>query len=165
MHEGRAEQVATPMEIWRAPANTYVAGFIGAPAMNFLAAELAEGGGAAKLKAGATIAFADGVHPGGDGTPLTIGIRPEHIQAGSGPGSLALKVDLVEPLGAESLIHGALPSGEALTVRMSDCAPLAGSVLPVVLPPTNLHVFDAEGRRIEAVRRRERTAAAGAVGA
>jgi sn-glycerol 3-phosphate transport system ATP-binding protein len=164
MHEGRAEQVASPMEIWRAPANTYVAGFIGAPAMNFLPAALAEGGTAARLKAGATIAFADGVHPGADGTPLTIGIRPEHVQAGTGPGSLALKVDLVEPLGAESLIHGALPSGEAFTVRMSDCAPLAGSVLPVVLPPASLHVFDAEGRRIEAVRPRERTAAAAAVG-
>ena len=163
MHEGRAEQVATPMEIWRAPANTYVAGFIGAPAMNFLAAELAQGGTAAALKAGATIPFADGVHPGADGTKLTIGIRPEHIQPGQGAGSLALKVDLVEPLGAESLIHGALPSGETLTVRMSDCSPVAGSVLPVVLPAPSLHVFDAEGRRIEAARPRARQSA-GAVG-
>jgi len=164
MHDGRAEQVATPMEIWRSPANTYVAGFIGAPAMNFLAASLAQGGAAAALKAGATIAFADGVHPGAEGTALTIGIRPEHVQPGAGPGSLPLKVDLVEPLGAESLIHGTLPSGEALTVRMSDCAPVAGTVLPVVLPPVSLHVFDAAGRRIEAVRRRERTPAAGALG-
>src|SRR3712207_5781065 len=52
MHQGHAAQVATPMEVWARPADSYVAGFIGSPAMNFLDAMLAEGGAAAALKAG-----------------------------------------------------------------------------------------------------------------
>jgi sn-glycerol 3-phosphate transport system ATP-binding protein len=149
MHEGRAEQVATPMEVWSRPANTFVAGFIGAPAMNFLAATLAPGGEAAVLKAGPTIPFIDGRRPLRDGTPLTIGIRPEHLVAGS-DGPLALKVDLVEPLGAESLVHGVLPSGEEMTVRLSGSSPLPGAILPLSVPPLMLHVFEAEsGQRLD----------------
>jgi sn-glycerol 3-phosphate transport system ATP-binding protein len=149
MHEGRAEQVATPMEVWSRPANTFVAGFIGAPAMNFLAATLAPGGEAAILKAGPTIPFIDGRRALPDGATLTIGIRPEHLVAG-GDGPLALKVDLVEPLGAESLVHGVLPSGEEVTVRMSGSSPLPGAILPLSVPPLMLHVFEADsGRRVD----------------
>ena len=61
------------MEVWGQPADTYVAGFIGSPAMNFLDATLAGGGAAATLKAGPTLPFADGRRPGADGLALTIG--------------------------------------------------------------------------------------------
>jgi sn-glycerol 3-phosphate transport system ATP-binding protein len=151
MHEGRAEQVATPMEVWSRPANTFVAGFIGAPAMNFLEATLAPGGEAAVLKAGPRLAFIDGRRPLPDGAALTIGIRPEHVVAG-GEGAVGLRVDLVEPLGAESLVHGQLPSGEEMTVRLSGSSPLPGAILPVTLPPLTLHVFEAgTGRRVDGV--------------
>jgi len=149
MHEGRAEQVASPMEVWSRPANTFVAGFIGAPAMNFLAATLAPGGELASLKAGGSIAFIDGRRPLPDGTALILGIRPEHVTVG-GEAALPLKVDLVEPLGAESLVHGALPSGEELTVRLSGTSPFPGTILPVTIPPMLLHVFEAgTGRRVD----------------
>jgi sn-glycerol 3-phosphate transport system ATP-binding protein len=151
MHEGKAEQVATPMEVWSRPANTFVAGFIGAPAMNFLEATLAPGGEAAVLKAGPTLGFIDGRRPLPDGTPLIVGIRPEHLVAG-GEGNLPLRVDLVEPLGAESLVHGLLPSGEEMTVRLSASSPLPGSILPLGAPPLSLHVFEAAtGRRVDGV--------------
>jgi sn-glycerol 3-phosphate transport system ATP-binding protein len=150
MHEGRAAQVGTPMQIWSSPSDTYVAGFIGAPAMNFLQASLADQGRAAALQAGPTIAFADGPRPGEDGTPITIGIRPEHVtpcRSGQGP---ALRIELVEPLGAESLVHGRLPaSNEALTLRLSGAGPLAGAALPVELPAASLHVFGEDGRRLD----------------
>ncbi len=151
MHEGRAAQIATPMEVWSRPADTFVAGFIGAPAMNFLAAELADQGRAAKLAAGGTIIFADGARPGADGTKLIVGIRPEHVQPCRGGESLDLAIDLVEPLGAESLVHGRLPaSGETLTLRLSSASPLQGATLPVQIPPTQLHVFAAtDGRRLD----------------
>jgi sn-glycerol 3-phosphate transport system ATP-binding protein len=148
MHEGKAVQVATPMEVWARPANTYVAGFIGAPAMNFLEATLAPGGAAAVLKAGPTLVFADGRRSLPAGTAITLGIRPEHVFIG-GEGAVDLRVDLVEPLGAESLVHGHLPSGEEMTVRLSGTLPEAGSILPVSLPNRHLHVFDAAtGQRI-----------------
>ena len=73
----RAAQVASPMQVWGQPADTYVAGFIGSPAMNFLAASLAMGGAGATLKAGPTEAFADAPRLGAEGEKLTIGIRPE----------------------------------------------------------------------------------------
>ncbi|MBU8539837.1 sn-glycerol-3-phosphate ABC transporter ATP-binding protein UgpC [Falsiroseomonas tokyonensis] len=148
MHQGRAAQVASPMEVWGRPADTYVASFIGSPAMNFLAATLEPGGGAAALKAGLTIGFPDGPRAGQAGQPLTLGIRPEHIQLGQG--GLDLAVDLVEPLGSETVIHGTIRGGEVLTARLPIPASDIGGVLPIILPWEAFHVFDgASGRRID----------------
>jgi sn-glycerol 3-phosphate transport system ATP-binding protein len=146
MHQGRAAQVASPMEVWGRPADTYVAGFIGSPAMNFLAATLAEGGRAATLKAGPVLPFADGPRPGAPGAPLTIGIRPEHVTVERD--GLPLEVELVEPLGSETVIHGRLPGGETLVARLPLPASEIGAVLPVGLPTASWHVFSGEGLRL-----------------
>jgi sn-glycerol 3-phosphate transport system ATP-binding protein len=149
MHQGHAAQVATPMQIWARPADSYVAGFIGSPAMNFLDAALAEGGAAAALRAGPTLRFADGPRPGPDGRRLVLGIRPEHVQPD--PAGLPLALDLVEPLGSETVAHGTLPGGEALAAKLPGAAiGAADRVLSVALPPAAWHVFDAEtGRRLD----------------
>ncbi|MFZ4409541.1 MAG: sn-glycerol-3-phosphate ABC transporter ATP-binding protein UgpC [Paracraurococcus sp.] len=144
MHQGHAAQVATPMEIFERPADTYVAGFIGSPAMNFLAGTLAEGGHAVALAAGPVIRFADGPRPGPEGLALTIGIRPEHVRPD--PAGLALALDLAEPLGSETVLHGRLANGEALVVKLPGAGPRDGT-LPVALPAEALHVFAAEGGR------------------
>jgi sn-glycerol 3-phosphate transport system ATP-binding protein len=149
MHEGRPVQVATPMEVFSRPANTYVAGFIGAPAMNFLPARLAEGGRAATLGAGPTLFFADGPRAGPAGRSLTIGIRPEHVlpdQRG-----MPLAMELVEPLGSETLLHGRLADGTGLVVKVAGASPTAETTA-VVLPAAFLHVFDAEsGGRLDSL--------------
>jgi sn-glycerol 3-phosphate transport system ATP-binding protein len=150
MHLGRPAQLATPMEVFARPADTYVAGFIGAPTMNFLPAHLARGGTAAQLDAGLLLPFADGRRPGTDGDGIVIGIRPEHLVAGVG---LELAIDLIEPLGSETLVHGHLSSGEdqSLTVKLVGPAP-AGDRLAVTPQPQHLHVFDhASGRRIDPI--------------
>src|SRR5580698_8899566 len=82
LHQGRPAQLATPLEVFERPADTYVAGFIGAPAMNFLPAILARDGSAAQLAAGPLVPFADGRRQGPDGRKLIIGIRPEHLEPG-----------------------------------------------------------------------------------
>jgi sn-glycerol 3-phosphate transport system ATP-binding protein len=147
MHEGRAAQVGTPMEVWSKPADTYVASFIGSPAMNFLPATLAEGGHAARLAGGAVGRFADGARPGADGTPVTIGIRPEHLRP-DGEQGLSLTVELAEPLGSETVLHGRLPDGTVLTARVPGAA--ATDSISLVPDPGALHVFDATtGRRID----------------
>jgi sn-glycerol 3-phosphate transport system ATP-binding protein len=144
MNQGRAAQIATPMEIFSAPADVYVASFIGSPSMNLLRATLDEGGTGATLAAGGTLRF-DQPRPGPAGRPLIVGIRPEHVTLGGG---LPMAIELVEPLGSETVLHGTLPGGEAMAVRVQGAAPVTGGVMPVSLVQP-LHVFEAEsGTRI-----------------
>ena len=149
MHAGHAAQIATPMEIWERPADTYVAGFIGSPSMNLLPATLLEGGAAARLDGGGLVLpFADGARAGAAGRKLTIGIRPEHLRIGAG--GLEVMVDLVEPLGGESVLHGKLADGTPLTARLQG-ATYSDGPMGVILPSEFLHVFDGEtGKRLEA---------------
>jgi sn-glycerol 3-phosphate transport system ATP-binding protein len=144
MHQGRAAQVASPMQVWGMPADTYVAGFIGSPAMNFLGAQVTADGTGATLKSGLTAPFADG--PRAPGTTITLGIRPEHIVID--PNGLPLTIDLVEPLGSETVIHGRLPGDEILTARLPVAASDIGATLPVALPAAAWHVFADSGPRL-----------------
>ncbi len=147
MHEGRAAQVGTPMEVWARPADTYVASFIGSPAMNFLPATLEQGGHAARLAGGAVWRFQDGARPGGDGAAVTIGIRPEHLIP-NGADGLALAVELAEPLGSETVLHGRLPDGTQLSARVPGA--LAAESITLAPDPAWVHVFDATtGKRID----------------
>src|SRR5271155_3647442 len=149
LHQGRPAQLATPMEVFEQPADTYVAGFIGAPAMNFLPAVLTGSGCAAKLEAGPLLRFVDGRRDGAEGMALTIGVRPEHIRID--PEGVPLRIDLVEPLGSETLVHGRLaaPGEASLVIRLAGKAP-EGEVLGVEFPPEHMHVFDAAtGQRLD----------------
>jgi sn-glycerol 3-phosphate transport system ATP-binding protein len=149
LHQGRPAQLATPMEVFARPADTYVAGFIGAPTMNFLPATLEPGGTAARLDMGLLLPFADGRRPGSGGDRLIVGVRPEHLAAGTG---LDIAIELIEPLGSETLVHGRLAGGDApVTVKLVGPAP-AGEVLSVAPQSPHIHVFDREsGRRIEPI--------------
>jgi len=151
LHQGRPVQFATPMDVFERPADTYVAGFIGAPPMNFLPATLVDGGFAARLAVGGIVTFRDGRRPGADGRPLTLGIRPEHIAIADN--GLDLTVDLIEPLGSETLIHGhlAAPGEPAITVKLAGAAPV-GDRLPIAPREEYMHVFDPDsGCRIEPI--------------
>jgi len=148
MNAGMAAQIATPMQIWERPADTYVAGFIGSPAMNLLPAVLEEGGRSARLEAtGLSLPFTDGARPGPVGRTLTLGIRPEHLSPGQG--GLEVIVDLVEPLGGESVLHAHLPDGTQIAARLQGSGYGEGP-LGLIVPPDGLHVFDrATGLRLE----------------
>ena len=119
LHQGRPAQLATPMEVFDRPADTYVAGFIGAPTMNFLPRQLARGGTAAQLAAGPLLPFADGTRPGHGRRPADHR-HPARAPGRSGAG-LDLAIDLIEPLGSETLVHGRLAGGEeqSLTVKLA----------------------------------------------
>jgi len=140
LHQGRPVQLATPLEVFATPATEYVAGFIGAPAMNFLPGALSHGGTAATLTNGLVLPFADGSREGEDGRALSIGIRPEHLALD--PDGLRLTIDLVEPLGSETVLIGRLDGGELLSVKVQGAAPSHESV-GVAIPPVAIHVFDA----------------------
>ncbi|MGC9269613.1 ABC transporter ATP-binding protein [Acidiphilium sp.] len=149
MHEGRAAQIATPLEVFDRPASLYVAGFIGEPAMNFCPAVMTHDGAAATLAAGPTLVFADGRRAVPDGTAIIIGIRPQHVVIGGGAAGMMVTIDLVEPLGSETLLHGTTPDQTPFIVRVASPASADRAVL-VSLPPEHLHVFDATtGLRID----------------
>jgi sn-glycerol 3-phosphate transport system ATP-binding protein len=147
LHQGRPAQLATPMEVFERPGDAYVAGFIGAPTMNFLPAELTHQGSAARLASGLLLSFPDGPRSAADGTPVIVGIRPEHLARGDG---LDIAIDLVEPLGSETLVHGRLvESDQPLTVKLMGTF-TGGERLSVAPQLEHLHVFDqASGRRID----------------
>lgn len=132
MHAGQVEQIGTPEELYDRPATTFVAGFIGAPAMNLFDAALV-----ASLPQGAE--------------KMTIGIRPEEIlvTSQSEPGALKMMTKLVEVIGSEALVHGEV-DGTRIVVRCPRAlAPKAGDTSHIRLPMAALHFFDpSTGKRI-----------------
>jgi sn-glycerol 3-phosphate transport system ATP-binding protein len=151
MNDGILEQVGTPLEVYARPASTFVAGFIGSPAMNFLQARLSEDG-AAVLAGEARLPLAIPL-PTHAGRPVTLGMRPEHLAvAGPADGALTLEVMLVEALGADTVVHGhAGAAGAGLSARLDGTSAVAlGDALPLAIRPEHLHLFAADdGRRIE----------------
>jgi sn-glycerol 3-phosphate transport system ATP-binding protein len=142
MNAGRIEQIGTPEQVYQEPASTFVAGFIGSPPMNLLGGESEAGvfrcdGQPLSLPSAAPRAGA-----------LTLGVRPEHAELRDGA-AWTMRVEVVEMLGAERLIHGLL--GKTLfTVRQhaTVAAPAPGQVVGLHVPADQLHWFDGAGRRI-----------------
>ena len=144
MNAGRAEQIGSPMEVYARPATTFVAGFIGSPAMNMLPGRLGDDGtvevAGVRLPVAAPVA-------GTAGRPVTVGMRPEHIaRADQGTRTFDLHVDVVETLGADTLVHGRIGgAGNELIVRLPGSVTTGpGDVVPLAVAPQNLHLFDAE---------------------
>ncbi len=153
MNSGVADQIGTPMDVYDRPASVFVAGFIGSPSMNFLAAKVAAGGGAVEI-AGLGV---DGVAlplarptSAPAGTALALGIRPEHlVPAPDGP--LEFTIELAEPLGADTLLHGHFGQArELVTVRQAGhVLAKAGDKRRFAADRGHLHLFDTQsGRRI-----------------
>ena len=149
MNHGVAEQVGTPLEVYQRPASLFVAGFIGSPPMNVLDARVDADGRTLTLPCGAALPLPH-PQPALGGREVKLGIRPEHV-AVSADGVLSVTVDLVEALGADTVVYGRLPNGEALLVRMAGLPVCReGETLRLDAPPHALHLFDgATGRRLE----------------
>jgi multiple sugar transport system ATP-binding protein len=146
LQEGRIEQTGTPIELYARPQNAFVARFLGAPPMNILKGTLRRRDGTPGVD------LADGGHlplPGrditaADGTPVELGIRPEHAEPGGGP--LEIFVGTVEMLGSETILHGETGSGAAFTLaRRGISRVVAGDRVRVALPEPFVHLFDASG--------------------
>src|SRR5947208_14963527 len=113
MNAGNVDQIGPPLDLYERPATVFVAGFIGSPAMNLLAGTLQPGGvtiGRAMLPLDA--------RGGEPGRPVLVGLRPEHLETAP-DGPLAVRVELLERLGADTILHGRLSGDDTpLTVRM-----------------------------------------------
>ena len=153
MNAGVAEQIGTPLDVYAEPATAFVAGFIGSPAMNFLPGTVADDGRGVALD-GSSQALLLPPPSSASRDKVTVGIRPEHLEPVSADAaSLELTVDLVEALGADSLVHGQLAGaaqGSAVTVRVDGARRVAaGETLSLAVAPEHVHFFDADdGRRL-----------------
>jgi sn-glycerol 3-phosphate transport system ATP-binding protein len=128
MNGGRAEQVGAPLEVYARPATTFVAAFIGSPPMNLMPTQR-------------------------HGAPVIFGIRPEHLEPCSeAEAKLVAEIDLIEPLGAETLVYGRVAGEGAarIAVRLHSSAAARMGRLPLRYDPAMAHHFDAaSGRRID----------------
>jgi ABC-type sugar transport system ATPase subunit len=152
MKDGLLQQVGTPVELYMHPANLFVAGFIGSPAMNFVTVT-ASGGelvmGESRMALGGEPARV--VAAQGTGKSLTIGFRPEHLKLANGASDGAMRfpavVDVVEYLGNEELIHARAEGNDIVALLPSDRKVKAGEKVELAVPLEQLFVFDPESEK------------------
>jgi ABC-type sugar transport system ATPase subunit len=154
LRDGIVEQVGSPLELYARPRNRFVAGFLGAPQMNMLAASQRGVSPTTGLKLGVdkgrgTIEAA--VTGEGAGEAFTIGIRPEHLTPAER--GLRVKVAASEVLGAETIVHATLESGERLVASLRGIHPLAeGTIMSFAVDRRFVHVFDEKGDALAPMR-------------
>ncbi len=147
LKDGIIEQVGAPLDLYDRPVNTFVAGFIGSPAMNFLKATASnaheltiEGGGAVAVP---NVTFAQG-------KAITFGIRPENLSVGNHGEGMPAKVEVVEPTGADTQVFCTIGAGQNIMVMLRDrIAAAPGDTIWLKPDTSKLHLFDAEsGKRV-----------------
>ena len=154
LHRGILQQVGTPLELYEHPANRFVAGFIGSPAMSFLDGEIVERGGGPTFVSRATTFALSGVGvparlPLG---PATVGLRPQAMRLAAPEGGMVRgTVEVVEPMGWETFVHVATEGDEAATRLVVHCAGAppfglrAGDPVGVSFELGRAHLFGADG--------------------
>jgi multiple sugar transport system ATP-binding protein len=157
LRDGILQQVAPPLELYRRPANRFVAGFIGSPAMNFIEGTLsAQEGGCVFTSPVLSLPVSissDGLRvPRGE--RVVLGTRPQHLTLGPpemrGPGVVHGSVVLVEPLGEEQIVHVVLRDGTRMVAVAPPAAPVqVDGAVSLRVDPQSVHLFsDRDGVRL-----------------
>ena len=151
MNEGVLEQVGDTRTVYEHPANVFVAGFIGSPAMSFATVTTEGSGGSLRLSCGAFAIAVGAPQEGTDGLPaeVVVGVRPEHTRLwGDVPGLVGPiqgRVDYTEMLGRETLIGVTVCEGVSFTVQAPPDATIRlGETVRFGLDPGRLYLFDAQ---------------------
>ena len=140
MRDGVVEQTGSPLDLYDHPANQFVAGFIGSPSMNFLPG----------VVSGNQVVLGDGSQlpmplkaKAVDGHSVIYGIRPEHLEIGSGNEGLATEVVVVEPTGADTQVFTKISGVEVTSVFRERHAFTPGSTIRLKADASRAHLFDA----------------------
>ncbi|HVG43956.1 MAG TPA: sn-glycerol-3-phosphate ABC transporter ATP-binding protein UgpC [Longimicrobium sp.] len=158
MNGGRVEQVGPPMELYRSPANRFVAGFLGSPGMNFVPGRIeAEGDGLAFAAEGDGLRLRVAPRAGlAAGRPVVLGIRPEDVHLnGSAPVSAvraSLRLDAAETMGNETIVTLAAGAHEIVARIPPRPLPEPGAMVEAAFDIDRLHFFDAESGAVVAER-------------
>ena len=154
LNGGVVEQVGSPLELYHRPRNLFVAGFIGSPRMNLLAATLTaidRHGARVRLAGGQGLTLplaADRLH---SGAAVTLGVRPEHLsEAGAGDVQLAGEVLVTERLGGETYLYVRLEDRQEITVKAAgDTATGTGDRVRIGVRAADCHLFDGDGAALD----------------
>ncbi|MBV8915785.1 MAG: sn-glycerol-3-phosphate ABC transporter ATP-binding protein UgpC [Acetobacteraceae bacterium] len=148
MNHGRIEQIGSPLELYDRPANQFVAGFIGSPAMNFLPGRIEAGGFRAE---GGSLWPLPSAAANANGRAVVYGVRPEHLQLSGNGAGVPLTVQVIEPTGSETQVYGKLGSLPILGAFRERIAAGPGDPITVTADPALVHLFDGEtGTRLVA---------------
>ncbi|WP_298817572.1 sn-glycerol-3-phosphate ABC transporter ATP-binding protein UgpC [uncultured Roseibium sp.] len=140
MRDGRVEQIGAPLELYDNPDNTFVAGFIGSPSMNFVHGKVAVRDGAKLFVSDGGLELPLPETAAAEGQAVTYGIRPEHIRIGAG--GVPMKVVVVEPTGSETQVFAR--SGKDLMDALvkERISARSGEELGFLINPSDVHLFD-----------------------
>ncbi|MBD2747393.1 sn-glycerol-3-phosphate ABC transporter ATP-binding protein UgpC [Microvirga sp. BT688] len=145
MHDGIVEQIGAPLELYDRPANLFVAGFIGSPAMNFIKGHLQGGRFVAEDGTAFPVAHAPAAS---DGQPVVYGIRPEHFMLDDTNG-LPAEVAVIEPTGSETQVFARLAGTDIVGVFRERVDAKPGQQIRITPDPTLVHLFDERtGQRL-----------------
>ena len=155
MNAGRIEQVGPPQELYHRPATRFIAGFIGSPGMNFIGARMHRSGGghALRLAGGNALPLPPGRGAPCADRPIVLGIRPEHLSVWrtdhpSGTARIDVRVDVTEPLGGETLLHGFLGDEPLVAKLPGDISVDRDAIMPLALDLAHIHMIDPDTDRV-----------------
>jgi len=150
MHDGRIEQMGTPLELYDRPGNLFVAQFIGSPAMNVINGTIRRHGGRGFVEVAGGVRWPLFSHAGADGQAVTYGVRPEHLSVSAASDiTVPAEIIVVEPTGAETELL--IQAGEAQVMLRTHGRPSVNPADKIALgvDPTHVHLFDqATGVRL-----------------
>ena len=141
MAMGKLQQVGTPQEVYSRPINTFVAQFIGTPPMNCFSGTIAADASCVEVEGGTLPLPADLTAVPAAGSPVTVGVRPEHLHV-SGEGSLGVEVRAVEWLGHECLISASVGDATLVIREVGMSASAAGNAIRLTVDAGDVHLFD-----------------------
>ena len=137
---GRVEQIGSPLELYDRPANAFVAGFIGSPAMNLLPGKVRSGGTGPAVEVEGAVVPATAAGAIADGREVLLGIRPEHLRLAEQ--GLPAEVAVIEPTGAEIHVVARVGGQEIVAVFRERHVLKAGQAIHLAPDPAQLHIFD-----------------------
>ncbi len=153
LHHGLIEQVGSPMELYDRPANLFVAGFIGSPAMNMVPMTVEAGGSSPRVKPGnhAAVAVRAEIPADAVGQTGTFGVRPENLALAEGTEAIFRgKVDIVEHLGELTLLYVNCGYDEPIIAKLEGNVPVARDrEIGLTAQAGMLHVFDKNGQAFQ----------------
>ncbi len=153
LDKGMISQAGSPLELYNSPANRFVAGFIGSPAMNFLPGQAGTADGQTMVQAGGTTIALPARAAAGS---VEIGVRPEHVHlTGPDDGAAALKgrTSVVEQLGNTTYVYVDTALGQIIVEAGGGARILPGTNVGLRLETEQLHLFDAAGQAVAAIGR------------